>query len=278
MVLQAQAFGPLRARRADERDGLSRLGKDALTEPAASTSRWDAGDYARVGAFVADLGQAALDLLDPKPGERILDIGCGDGTLTRRIAERGAEVVGIDSSPEMVAAARAKGLDARLIDVTDMRFQVEFDAAFSNATLHWVLEKERAAEAVFEALHSGGRFAGEMGGEGNLQRLREALDSELVIRGYVPPSESSNWYPSPEEFAFVYEEAGFEHIDVRLVERPTEIAHGIAEWVTTFRKGWLDRAGVPDEERAELAAAVADRFGSNVADYVRLRFIMRKPA
>lgn len=178
----------------------------------------------------------------------------------------------------MVAAARAKGLDARLIDVTDMRFQVEFDAAFSNATLHWVLEKERAAEAVFEALHSGGRFAGEMGGEGNLQRLREALDSELVIRGYVPPSESSNWYPSPEEFAFVYEEAGFEHIDVRLVERPTEIAHGIAEWVTTFRKGWLDRAGVPDEERAELAAAVADRFGSNVADYVRLRFIMRKPA
>ena len=178
----------------------------------------------------------------------------------------------------MVAAAQAKGLDARLGDVADMRFQVEFDAAFSNATLHWVLDKERAAKAIFDALHSGGRFAGEMGGEGNLAQLREALDSELVIRGYEPPSESSNWYPSPEEFAFVYEEAGFEHIDVRQIDRPTEIAHGIADWVTTFRKGWLDRAGAPQEERAELAAAVADRFGSNIADYVRLRFIMRKPA
>jgi len=198
--------------------------------------------------------------------------------LTEKIIERGAEVVGIDSSPEMVAAARAKGLDARLGDVAEMRFQVEFDAAFSNATLHWVLDKERAARAIFDALHSGGRFAGEMGGEGNLAALREALDSELVIRGYAPPSEASNWYPSPEEFAFVYEEAGFEHIDVRLVERPTEIAHGIADWVTTFRKGWLDRAGVPQEARAELAAGVAHRFGSNVADYVRLRFIMRKPS
>lgn len=205
-------------------------------------------------------------------------MGCGDGTLSERIVKRGAEVVGIDSSPEMVAAAQAKGLDARLGDVADMRFQVEFDAAFSNATLHWVLDKERAAKAIFDALHSGGRFAGEMGGEGNLARLREALDSELVIRGHEPPSESSNWYPSPEEFAFVYEEAGFEHIDVRQIDRPTEIAHGIAEWVTTFRRGWLERAGVPQEQRAELAAAVADRFGSNVADYVRLRFIMRKPA
>ena len=178
----------------------------------------------------------------------------------------------------MVAAAQAKGLDARLLGAADMRFQVEFDAAFSNATLHWVLDKERAARAIFEALHSGGRFAGEMGGEGNLARLREALDSELVIRGYAPPSEASNWYPTPEEFAFVYEQAGFEHIDVRQIDRPTEIEHGIAEWVTTFRKGWLDRAGVPEEGRAELAAAVAERVGTNVADYVRLRFIMRKPS
>jgi hypothetical protein len=99
----------------------------------------------------------------------------------------------------------------------------------------------------------------------------------LVIRGYLPPTESSNWYPSPEEFAAVYEGAGFDHIDARLIERPTPLDHGVGEWVTTFRKGWLDRAGVPEQERAEIASAVADRFGSNVADYVRLRFIMRKP-
>jgi len=254
------------------------VGEDPLSEQAASTSRWDAGDYARVGAFVAELGEAALDLLDPKPGERILDIGCGEGTLTERIADRGASVVGIDNSPEMIAAAQAKGLDARLIDVADMRFQVEFDAAFSNATLHWVLDKDRAASAIFAALHSGGRFAGEMGGEGNLAKLREALDNELVIRGYVPPAEAANWYPSPEEFALVYEEAGFEHIDARQIDRPTEIEHGIADWVTTFRRGWLDVAQVPDAERSEIAAAVADRVGSNIADYVRLRFTMRKPS
>ncbi|HEX5258221.1 MAG TPA: SAM-dependent methyltransferase, partial [Sphingomicrobium sp.] len=107
---------------------------------------------------------------------------------------------------------------------------------------------------------------------------REALDTELLIRGYVPPTESSNWYPSPDEFAAVYEAAGFDQIDARLIERPTRLDHGIDEWVTTFRRGWLDRAGVPEVERADIGAAVADRFGSNVADYVRLRFIMRKPA
>ena len=117
-----------------------------------------------------------------------------------------------------------------------------------------------------------------MGGEGNLEKLRESLDEELVIRGYVPPVEASNWYPSPEEFAAVYEAAGFSETDARLIERPTIIDHGVAQWVVTFRRGWLDRAGVPEAERAEIGAAVADKFGSNVADYVRLRFIMRKPA
>jgi SAM-dependent methyltransferase len=254
------------------------LGEDALTSAAVSTSKWDAGDYARVGSFVAELGGAALDLLDPKPGERILDVGCGEGTLTKRVLERGATVLGIDNSPQMIAAARANGVDALLLAAEDMQFFAEFDAAFSNAALHWVLEKEQAARAIFRALKPGSRFAGEMGGEGNLEKLREALDEELIIRGYVPPVEASNWYASPDEFARVYEAADFDEIDARLIERPTPIEHGVAEWVTTFRRGWLDRAQVPENERAEIAAAIADRVGSNVADYVRLRFIMRKPA
>jgi trans-aconitate methyltransferase len=253
------------------------VGEDALSQSVVSTSKWDAADYAKVGAFVAELGGAALDLLDPQPGERILDIGCGEGTLTKKIVGRGATVLGIDNSPEMIAAARSNGIDAVLLDVADMTFSAEFDAAFSNATLHWVLEKEQAARAIFRALKAGGRFAGEMGGEGNLEKLREALDEELIIRGFVPPVEASNWYASPDEFATIYETAGFREIDARLIERPTPIEHGVAAWVTTFRKGWLDRAQVPEEERAEIGAAVADRVGSNVADYVRLRFIMRKP-
>jgi SAM-dependent methyltransferase len=254
------------------------LGEDALSGAAVSTSKWNAGDYARVGAFVAELGGAALDLLDPQKGERIIDVGCGEGTLTKKIIERGATVLGIDNSPEMIAAARANGIDAVLMAAEDIPFSSEFDAAFSNATLHWVLEKEQAARAIFRALNFGGRFAGEMGGEGNLKKLREALDEELIIRGYVPPVEATNWYASPEEFARVYEAAGFRELDARLIERPTPIEHGVDQWVTTFRKGWLDRAGVPDGERAEIGAAVADRVGSNIADYVRLRFIMRKPA
>jgi trans-aconitate methyltransferase len=254
------------------------VGEKPLTGPVISTSNWNAADYARVGGLVAALGAAALDLLDPQPGERILDVGCGEGTLTRQIVERGATVLGIDNSPEMVEAARAGGIDALLLDAADMQFFAEFDAAFSNAALHWVLEKEQAARAIFRALKPAARFAGEMGGEGNIARLLEVLEEELIIRGYAPPLEASNWYPSPDEFAAIYEAAGFEHIDARLIERPTPVEHGIAQWVTTFRRGWLDRAGVPAAEREEIGAAVADRFGSDIADYVRLRFIMRKAA
>jgi len=253
------------------------LGGDALSDVIASTSRWNAADYARVGRFVADLGEAALDLLDPKMGERVLDIGCGDGALTHKIVERGADVVGVDNSLELVAVARSIGLDVVEMDAADMTFDAEFDAAFSNTALHWMLDKERVAGATLRALRPHGRYAGEMGGDGNLARLRETLDAELVARGYPPPLESSNWYPSVEEFASVYEAAGFTEVDARLIERPTPMPDGIGQWVTTFRRGWLDRAGVPEEERADIGEAVAGTVGTNTADYVRLRFIMRKP-
>lgn len=242
-----------------------------------STSRWNAADYARVGAFVPALGEAALDLLAPQPGETILDVGCGDGTLTLAIRERGAEVVGIDNSLSMVAAAKAKGLDARLMDAAHLRFSEAFDAAFSNATLHWVLDKERAARAIWFALRPGARFVGEMGGEGNLAALRRHLDDELVARGFGPPTYAANWYPTQEEFAAVYESVGFRNVEAELIDRPTVLDYGVEAWVLTFRAGWLDRAGVPEDQRPAIAAAVAARHGSATADYVRLRFTMRKP-
>ena len=99
----------------------------------------------------------------------------------------------------------------------------------------------------------------------------------LVVRGYGPPTYAANWYPSVEQFVELYESVGFRDIDARLIERPTALDHGVAAWVTTFRRGWLDRAGVPDDERAAIADEVADRVGTDIADYVRLRFIMRKP-
>ena len=163
------------------------------------------------------------------------------------------------------------------MDAAQLKFSEAFDAVFSNATLHWVLDKERAARAIWFALKNGGRFAGEMGGHKNLSKLRRALDDELVARGFGPPTYAANWYPTPEEFIEVYEQAGFKDIDARLIERPTPLEHGVAAWVTTFRAGWLDRAGVPHDERQAIAEAVADRVGTDIADYVRLRFIMRKP-
>ena len=253
------------------------MGEDALILLPTSTSQWDAADYARIGGFVPALGKAALELLDPQPGETILDVGCGDGTLSLEIKQRGADVVGIDTSLSMVASAKAKGLDARLMDAAELKFSEAFDAAFSNATLHWVLAKDRAARAIWFALKYGARFCGEMGGDGNLARLREALDDVLVLRGFGPPTYAANWYPSVEDFTAVYESAGFRHVDARLIERPTKLDHGVAAWVLTFRAGWLDRAGVPPEEREAIAEAVADRVGTDIADYVRLRFTMRKP-
>ncbi|WP_344696600.1 class I SAM-dependent methyltransferase [Sphingomonas rosea] len=242
-----------------------------------STSDWNAADYARYGGFVPALGQAALELLAPQPGESILDVGCGDGTLTLKIKDAGAEVVGIDNNLSMIGSARAKGLDARLMDVADLRFSEAFDAAFSNATLHWVLDKQRAARAIWFALKPGGRFVGEMGGAGNLATLRRHLDDELVARGFGPPTYAANWYPTPEEFTELYESVGFRDVDAELIDRPTELEHGVEGWVLAFRKGWLDRAEVPQDQRPAIAAAVARRHGNPTADYVRLRFTMRKP-
>jgi SAM-dependent methyltransferase len=261
------------------------MGADALSIMAASTSKWNAGDYARVAGFVPALGAAALDLLDPRPGERILDVGCGDGALSLKIIERGAEVIGVDNSPELVEAARAAGVYAELMDAADMRFERQFDAAFSNAALHWMIERERVASAVFEALNFGGRFVGEMGGKGNIAILRGGIRAELEERGYPVPAQDPQWYPSPGEFRAVYESAGFTEVDAQIIPRETELAAGVAEWVKTFRAGWLDAAQVPEADRAAVAAAIEQRLepelrradGSWFADYVRLRFTMRKP-
>lgn len=249
-----------------------------MIDVPVSTSRWDAADYGRLGGFVPALGEEALDLLDPQFGETVLDVGCGDGSLTLRIKERGAEVVGIDNSLSMIGAARAKGLDARLMDAGELRFSEAFDAVFSNATLHWVLDTERAARAIWFALKAGGRFAGEFGGAGNLLTLRRALDAELTERGYRPPVEQANWYPEAEDFTELYERVGFRQIEATLIDRPTPLEHGVEGWVRVFRAGWLDAAGVPESERETIAAATAARVGHRTADYVRLRFIMRKPA
>jgi trans-aconitate methyltransferase len=185
----------------------------------------------------------------------------------------------------MIDAAKAAGLDAHRLEAEGMRFDAEFDAAFSNAALHWMLDKQAVAAAIFRALKPGGRFAGEMGGMDNIAILRRGIRDELTERGYPVPAEDPQWYASPEQFQRVYGAAGFADIDARIIPRETELASGVAEWVKTFRAGWLDAAKVPEADRDEVAAAIERRLepqlrrpdGSWFADYVRLRFIMRKP-
>jgi trans-aconitate methyltransferase len=250
-----------------------------------AASKWSPADYAANAAFVPALGAPVLALLDPRPGERILDLGCGDGVLTEKIVAAGAAVIGVDASTDMIEAAAARGLDSRIADGQALTFDAEFDAVFSNAALHWMLDPEAVARGVYRALRPGGRFVGEMGGEGNIATLRAGIRAELTERGYPLPADDPQFYASVEEFTRIYSDAGFVDIDARIIPRETPLPNGVVSWVLTFRAGWLDIAGVPDEERPAIAQAVEDRLapklrradGSWFADYVRLRFTMRKP-
>lgn len=250
-------------------------------------SRWSPADYAKHAAFVPALGDAVLHVLAPQPGELILDVGCGDGALTERIAAAGARVIGLDSSPEMVEAARARGIDAFVADAEAMDLERfgQFDAVFSNAALHWMLDPDAVAAGIFKALRDGGRFVGEMGGEGNLATLRLGLRDVLTERGYPVPERDPAWYAGIDGFTRLYCIAGFADVRAELIARPTLLPGGVADWVRTFRAGVMDLAMVPEWEREDVAAAVEARVapalrqadGSFCADYVRLRFSMRKP-
>ena len=250
-----------------------------------TASKWSPADYAANAAFVPALGAPVLELLDPQPAERILDLGCGDGVLTEKIVAAGAAVIGVDASAAMIEAAQARGLDAHVVDGQALEFDCEFDAVFSNAALHWMLEPEAVASGVYRALRPGGRFVGEMGGEGNIATLRSGIRAELIERGYTLPADDPQFYASVAEFTQIYGAAGFAEVDGRIIPRETPLPTGVVSWVLTFRAGWLDVAGVPDEEREDIAHAVERRLapklrrpdGSWFADYVRLRFTMRKP-
>ncbi len=247
------------------------------------TSQWDAADYTAHGRFVPNLAGAVLDLLATQPGEHILDVGCGDGLLTAQILEAGARVVGIDSSPALVARAQSRGLDVVLGDAASMTYQEEFDAVFSNAALHWMLDYQRVANRMWAALKPAGRLVVEFGGFGNIAAIRTALRAVLTAHGYrdVP---SDQFYPQPAQYEAVLAAAGFADISAQLVHRPTPLPGGMRAWLRTFRTGLLNAAGVPDAVHDEvftevcdlLKPALRDHEGNWWADYVRLRVTARR--
>lgn len=252
-------------------------------EHGRARQRWDPERYARTAAFVPALGQPVLELLAPRPGERILDIGCGDGALTEKLVASGCRVVGVDGSAEQVEAARARGLDARVADAEALDFDGGFDAAFSNAALHWMKRPDAVIDGVWRALEPGGRFVGEMGGAGNVAAIRDALYRVLGARG-IDAAASDPWYfPTAEAYRAKLEARGFRVRSIELFQRPTPLPGPMTDWLDTFAGTFLDPlpAGARDAVKAEVARALApvlrDAARRWHADYVRLRFAAVRP-
>lgn len=247
------------------------------------TRDWSAAGYAANARFVADLGAEVLGLLAPRAGERILDLGCGDGALTVKLVAAGASVVGVDGAPDMVRAACALGLDARVMDGQHLAFGPEFDAVFSNAALHWMPDGAAVIAGAFRALKPGGRFVGEFGGHGNIAAIVTALNAALTARG-LDAGKLRRWYPTAERYASMLREGGFEVESAVIIPRPTPLPTGIEGWLATFAAPLLpdlpalDRAALMDEVACLLAPALRTDTGEWIADYVRLRFRAVKPA
>lgn len=238
--------------------------------------RWDPDVYDANARFVTDLGEPVVDLLDPQPGERILDLGCGDGPLTLELIARGAEVVGVDASEDMIVAARAKGIDARVVDAHALAFTAEFDAVFSNAALHWMKRADAVIDGVARALRPGGRFVAEMGGHGCVAAVLTAVLAVLHRRGIDGESRIPWYFPTPADYTGRLERRGF-RVDTMLhFPRPTPLPGDITGWLDTFAGPFTadltDAEGFKREVAALLRPSLRDEAGRWTADYVRLRF------
>jgi len=248
----------------------------------SSVQTWDPETYARHARFVSDLGAPVVELLAPKAGERILDLGCGDGVLTRKLADLGCTVVAVDASPAQVEAARALGLDARVMNGEDLPFDHEFDAVFSNAVLHWIKRADPMIASVHRALKAGGRFVAECGGYGCVDTIRTALVQALDRRGIEGEARVPWYFPTPGDYATRLERARFRVDSIALIPRPTPLPGDVIGWLETFAQSFLDgltgdaRAEYLQEVRTTLEPQLRQHDGTWIADYVRLRFAATK--
>lgn len=249
----------------------------------SSTQTWDPERYARNARFVSDLGMPVVHLLAPRRGERILDLGCGDGVLAAKLAAMDCKVVGVDASEMQVAAARKLGVDARVIAGEALPFRDEFDAVFSNAALHWMLRPDDVIAGVWRALRPGGRFVAEMGGHGNVEAIRAALVDALYRRGIDGKSLVPWFFPTVEDYSARLRKAGFVISYIGLFPRPTALPGDVVPWLETFAEDFLravslsQRAEYIEEVREALRPKLYDADSNWTLDYVRLRFAAQKP-
>ena len=250
-------------------------------------TNWDADLYNQKHAFVHQYGTQLIDILDPRAGERILDLGCGSGQLTKKISESGAEVIGIDSSEEMIQAARQLYPEQKfsIMDATSFSFPEPFDAIFSNAVLHWVKDQKAATINMFHHLKEGGRLVVEFGGYGNVRTIVNALRSSLNIRKFYKNADLERWYfPTISEYTSLLEELGFEVNLAQLYDRPTLLDsknNGIKDWIEMFGAHFFQ--GINPKEKATILAEVQNNVrakcfkdGQWYADYRRIRVVAVK--
>jgi len=249
---------------------------------AASRQTWSAETYDAHARFVSDLAGPAIAWLALKPGERVLDVGCGDGAATAALKAMGADIVGIDSSGSFVEAARARHLDVRLMDGQALDFGPEFDAVFSNAALHWMTAPEAVIAGVHRALKHGGRFVAEFGGHGNVAAIVTAMRATARRVGGEEALAGPWFFPTPEIYADMLAAGGFDVRRIGLFPRPTPLKSGMKEWLKVFRRPFFEQYGPRMEEvLAEvedlLRPVLCDARGNWTADYVRLRVEAGKP-
>ncbi|OKH18887.1 class I SAM-dependent methyltransferase [[Limnothrix rosea] IAM M-220] len=246
------------------------------------TQLWRAEEYADKAAFVSELGSPVLGLLDAQQGERILDLGCGDGTLGRKIQQKGAEVMAVDASASMVAAAQQQGLKAAVINGETLAFEAEFDAVFSNAALHWMPDYPSVIAGVYRALKPTGRFVGEFGGEGNIQCLLAAIAATFTEHPDWGEWQNPWYFPAPKQYAQALTAGGFHVEYIELIPRPTPLAAGIQAWLNIFAQQAI--ATLPLEQQQLFLNKVTEKVKPHlytdetgwVADYMRLRFVATK--
>lgn len=250
------------------------------------SQHWNATLYDSSHDFVAKFGEGIFSWLQPQSGEHILDLGCGTGDLAPKIQACGVKVLGVDSSAEMIATAKAKfpTIDFQQADARDLPFSSQFDAIFSNAVLHWVPEKEKAIASMYRSLKKGGRIVLEFGGKDNIQQIWTALKMVLQKRGYAENANISFWYfPSIGAYATLLEEQGFSVVRAEHFARPTLLKgeNGLKDWLLMFTDNFF--AGIAAGEKADILEEIATALkpthfvdGQWVADYKRIRVMAVK--
>mgnify|MGYP000026500768 CR=1 FL=1 len=250
-------------------------------------TKWNTQLYQDKHSFVYDYGEDLIKLLEAKPDDRILDLGCGSGQLTFKISELAKEVIGLDQSPEMISEARNKfsHIDFQVGDATNFTFYKKFDCIFSNAALHWVKNYKGAIKCMYENLKPNGKVVLEFGGKGNVQTIVGQLRNSLAKRGYTTQSKLEIWYfPSIGEYSTELENHGFRVLLAQHFDRLTELADeksGIKDWISMFAESFFHGVSVEDKEeiKAEVQESVKDKClinGKWFADYKRIRIVAVK--